>query len=174
MGQCCTNWNNEFEDGGRLDMVCDGMGWGVEVILFVVDCPIQRHWGCLSHKHKRACARWQLAYQIYLPAIATLVTGMYKKVVCDKMKPILKKRYSDAMVCKSVSWVHVSSEVWWWVLFGRFHKNLEVSKYSINALKAPQMVTLGKISCCGGLWVLLALVGWSIKKNSRGQNTVCP
>ena len=43
MGQCCTNWNNEFEDGGRLDMVCDGMGWGVEVILFVVDCSIQRH-----------------------------------------------------------------------------------------------------------------------------------
>ena len=68
------------------------------------------------------------------------------------------------MVCKSVSWVHVSSEVWWWVLFGRFHKNLEVSKYPLNALKAPQMVTLGKISCCGGLWVLLALVGWSIKK----------
>ena len=43
MGQCCTNWNNEFEDGGRIDMVCDGMGAGVEVILFVVDCPIQRH-----------------------------------------------------------------------------------------------------------------------------------
>ena len=60
------------------------------------------------------------------------------------------------------------------MLFGRFHKNLEVSRYSINALKAPQMVTLGKISCCGGLWVLLALVGWSIKKNSRGQNTVYP
>ena len=136
------------------------MGWGVKVILFVVDCPIQRHWGCLRHK------------QIYLPAIDTLVTGMYKKVVCDKMKPILKKRYSDAMVCKSIPWVHVSSEVWWWVLFGRFHKNLEVSKYSINALKAPQMVTLGKISCCGGILGATG-PGWLVyKKNSRDQNTV--
>ena len=37
------------------------------------------HWGCLSHKQKGARARWQLVYyQIYLPAIDTLVTGMPK------------------------------------------------------------------------------------------------
>ena len=34
------------------------------------------HWGCLSHRQKGACARWQLVYQIYLPAIDTTVTGM--------------------------------------------------------------------------------------------------
>ena len=44
----------------------------------------QQSWGCLSHKQKRARARWQLVYdwsisleyQIYLPAIDTIVTGM--------------------------------------------------------------------------------------------------
>ena len=36
------------------------------------------HWGCLSHKLKGAPhgGRWQLVYQIYLPVIDTLVTGM--------------------------------------------------------------------------------------------------
>ena len=58
------------------------------------------------------------------------------------------------------------------MLFGRFHKNLEVSRYSINALKAPQMVTLGKISCCGGILGATG-PGWLVyKKNSRDQNTV--
>ena len=44
----------------------------------------QQSWGCLSHKQKRARARWQLVYdwsisleyQIYLPAIDTIVTGL--------------------------------------------------------------------------------------------------
>ena len=34
------------------------------------------HWGCLSQKQKGARAGWQLVYEIYLPAIDTIVTGM--------------------------------------------------------------------------------------------------
>ena len=34
------------------------------------------HWGCFSHRQKGARARWQLVYQIYLPAIDTIVTGL--------------------------------------------------------------------------------------------------
>ena len=49
----------------------------------------QQSWGCLSHKQKRARARWQLVYdwsisleyQIYLPAIDTTVTGMASRVI---------------------------------------------------------------------------------------------
>ena len=70
-----------------------------------------------------------------------------------KCNQFLDKRYSDAMVRKSVSWVHVYivqlgmmvDAIW------SFYKHLEVSKCSINVIKAPQMVTMGIISCCGGI-----------------------
>ena len=38
------------------------------------------HWGCLSHTQKGVRARWQLVYQIYLPAIDTIVTGMISTI----------------------------------------------------------------------------------------------
>ena len=34
------------------------------------------HTGCLSHKLKGVRARWQFVYQVYIPTMNTLITGM--------------------------------------------------------------------------------------------------
>ena len=49
-----------------------------------------------------------------------------------------------------------------------FLENVEVSKYSMYAIKVPQMVTLGKKSCCRGILGATG-PGWLVYvKKTRG------